>query len=94
MPDPNIAPDVGGGKGGASGMTPPGCIHPIILLAMVRGSIGKGCPFPTIKAAADHYGIHPEQMRMYVRELRPPEPKLLEAMGMERVVFYRVKECS
>ncbi|SLK03662.1 hypothetical protein [Novosphingobium mathurense] len=65
-------------------------IHSQIMRAMVVSQIGEGCPFHTIKAAADHYGVHPEQLRMYVRGLRQElEPKMMAAMGVEKVVFYR-----
>lgn len=70
------------------GLRARGCIDPLIFRAMVQCQIGKDCPFPTIKAAADHYGLHPEHLRMFVRGLRPAEPKLLEAFGLERVVLY------
>lgn len=73
------------------GLRERGCIDPIIFRAMVRGQIGKGCPFPTIKAAADHYGLHPEHLRLFVRGKRPAEPKLLEAFGLERIVLYATR---
>ncbi len=63
--------------------------HPVIFRAFVQGLVGEGCPFPTIKALADHHGLHPEHLRMFIRGLRPAEPKLLKAFGMERAVFYR-----
>lgn len=67
-----------------------GLVDPLLVRAMVQSSIGDGRPFPTIKAAADAYGVHPEQLRMYVRGIRKePEPKILAALGLERVVFYR-----
>lgn len=68
--------------------TPPNCIHPKILHAMVASQIGPDCPFPTVKAAADHYGIHPEQLRMFIRGKRRAESKLLKAFGVVPVTFY------
>ncbi len=65
-----------------------GCIDPVIFRAMVRCQIGKDCPFSTIKAAADHYGLHPEVLRLFIIGKRPAEPKLLDAFGLERIVLY------
>lgn len=67
------------------------CIHPVLFRAMFQSQIGDNCPFPTIKAAADHYGVHPEQFRLFVRGERPAEPRLLDKLGFERVTFYRPK---
>ena len=64
-------------------------IHPLIFRAMVEGQIGEGCPFKTIKAAADHYDLTPEVLRLFVRGKRPAEPAIMKAFGVERVVFYR-----
>ncbi len=66
-----------------------GLIDPVLVRAMLECQIGEDCPFPTIKAAAKHYGLHPEHLRMLIRGIRPPEPKILAALGLERVVFYR-----
>ncbi len=63
-----------------------------LLSPMVACQIGDGCPFPTIKAAASHYGIHPERMRQLVRGIRPAEPMVLEALGYEKVVLYVPKQ--
>ena len=64
-------------------------VDPIILRAMLAGQIGDECPFPSVKAAAAHYGVHPEILRLFVRGNRPAEPALLKALGLERVIFYR-----
>lgn len=67
-----------------------GLIDPILVRASIACQIGDGCPFPTRKAMADHYGVHPEQLRMFILGIRRElEPKLAKAMGLERVVFYR-----
>ena len=68
-----------------------GCIDPLILRAMIRSQIGEGCPFKTVKAAADHYGLRPEDLRMFIRGQRPAEPKILDAFGLERVTLYARK---
>jgi hypothetical protein len=69
-----------------------GCIDPVIFRAMVRSHIGKDAPYPTIKAAADAYGVHPEQLRLFIRGKRPAEPKLLRAFGLERVELFAVAQ--
>jgi hypothetical protein len=65
-----------------------GCIDPVLFRAMVRSHVGTDAPFPTIKAAAESYGVHPEQLRLFIRGKRPAEPKLLTAFGLERIVLY------
>jgi len=35
------------------------------------------------------HGLHYEQMRLFLTGKRPPEPKILAALGMERVCLYR-----
>lgn len=58
--------------------------------AAIVCQIGKDSPFQTIKAMADHYGVHPEQLRSYIKGVRAEmEPKMLRAFGLERVIFYR-----
>lgn len=69
-----------------------GCVDPVLFAAMVRSHIGKDCPFPTIKAAAESYGVHPEQLRMFLRGKRPAEPKLLRAFGLEKITLYAVRQ--
>jgi hypothetical protein len=46
------------------------------------GSIGKW---------ARAHGIKPQQADSCLRAERPPEPKILAALGLERVVKYRIK---
>lgn len=59
-----------------------------LLKPMIASQIGEGCPFPTIKAAADHYGLHPERMRQLVRGERSAEPQVLNALGLEKITLY------
>ena len=65
-----------------------GCVHPKIFQAMFASMIGKNCPYPTIKAAADEWGLHPEQLRLFVRGKREPETKVLKALGYEKITLY------
>jgi hypothetical protein len=66
-----------------------GLVDPVIARAMVRSWIGKDCPFPNAAACARSIGVHPEQLRLFINGKRPAEPRLLAALGFERVVFYR-----
>lgn len=66
-----------------------GLVDPIIARAMVRSWIGENCPYPTAAACARALGIHQEQLRMFIKGKRPAEPRLLAALGFEKVVFYR-----
>lgn len=43
----------------------------------------------TITAFAEKLGLVSEQVAMFVRKKRPPEPKLLAALGYEREYRYR-----
>ncbi|WP_293921060.1 hypothetical protein [Sphingobium sp. UBA5915] len=63
-----------------------------LLQPMMASQIGEGCPFPTIKAAADHYGLHPERMRQLVRGERAAEPQVLEALGLEKITLYAIRQ--
>jgi hypothetical protein len=36
-------------------------------------------------------GLCPEQVRLFVRGKRPPEPKILNVCGLEAVTMYRRK---
>ena len=65
-----------------------GAIDPVLFRAMFASQIGEECPFPTIKAAADKFGVGAEQYRLFIRGKREPEPKLLAALGFEKVVLY------
>jgi len=67
-----------------------GLIDPVLVRASIACQVGKECPFPTIKAMADRHGVHPEQLRSFIKGVRSElEPKLARAFGLERVVFYR-----
>lgn len=65
-----------------------GCMDGALLRPMISSQIGKDCPFKTKQAAANHYGIHVEQLSAFLLGKRPAEPKLLAAMGLEKVVLY------
>jgi hypothetical protein len=55
----------------------------------ITDEIGEGARFKTLYQAAKHYGIHVSQLGAFINGHRLPEPKILAALGLERVVFYR-----
>ena len=72
-----------------------GCIDPAFVRLSIQSQIGDGCPFATIAEAARSYGVGYEQMRLFVKGDRPPEPAILRAMGLERIELYApIKDAS
>ena len=67
-----------------------GLIDPIIVRAMIQGLVGEGAPYPTMTALANVIGVHPEQLRRFLKGTRKElEPNLARAFSLEKVVFYR-----